>query len=221
MFGRIALKVASIIVTINGLICAFLLWFLPWHAFLLSGFTTGLALIFLNSLILIAEIKPSLLIEKYLNFLLIPYGRAGFLIGLGFLYADQWVFVIVCWVFYWVLAMVYIIIGLAGPPYSTELMTGGFESLPGQAPIGVAVTPIYVGGPGMYVPAGYAPQYVVAPPAGNFGGGPAQYAQGPPGGNFGGPPPQYGQGPPAATSGEVPVESVFPPPTVSGRTGPI
>jgi hypothetical protein len=173
MGWNIVLKVFSLIVAVYGTIDAFVMWFLP-H-FSLESLTMGLAILFLNSLIFVAELRPSFYIENYLGFLLLPYGRCAFLASIGALYANIWALWISCWVIYWVLAFVYFIIGIIGDPLATELMTGGFKPLPNATPIvpvGVQyyyvaggppqqqpTTTIYVKAPG-FVP---NPEYVANP----------------------------------------------------------
>jgi hypothetical protein len=124
----IILKCISLFVALFGTICAIVLWFLG--GFNLGGFTTGVVLLFLNVLIGLAELRPSLWVEKHFAFLLNAFGRALFLVVIGLIFAGDYGLWIACWVIYWVLAGAYLLIYFTGDSIVPNAMNATFKRVP-------------------------------------------------------------------------------------------
>jgi hypothetical protein len=101
-------KFMAILVSLYGAIIGIVIWFVP--SFNLPGFTTGIALIFVNVVILVFEVRPPEFLATYLKFLSLSGGRAALLITLGLLYADVTGVGIASWVIFWLLAGGYIVL---------------------------------------------------------------------------------------------------------------
>jgi hypothetical protein len=113
----VVLKAATLLIAALGVASSFVVWFLPpplTATASVLGVTSGLALLYLNALIFLAELKPSLYIEEYLSFLLQPYGKAAYFVLLGLLYGGKHGLSIACWVLYWVLAVVHVLAEVTG-----------------------------------------------------------------------------------------------------------
>jgi hypothetical protein len=125
-----AFKVISLVVALYGIICGIVMWFLP--IFTLSGFTTGIALIVLNALIGLAELRPDILIKKYFVFLGDSLGRGLYLILIGLFFAGPGGLWIATWVIFWLLGTVYVVL------YFTKADVGpnqGFKEVSGGEPL--------------------------------------------------------------------------------------
>jgi hypothetical protein len=172
------IKAFSLILSLAGLAFSVLMGIYSYDT--LFGVTKGIALFTLQFLLLLAEIKPSILVYNYCRILLVPYGRSAFLVGIGLLYASRQLYYIFPWIYFWILAVIYFIVGLCGEPFASSVMNGCCGKLPNSAPIvPTGDTYPYVGGtppqapprvasrpygePAYVQPPVYAPQYVRSP----------------------------------------------------------
>jgi hypothetical protein len=131
--GAFILKLLSLVVSLYGVIVGIVIWFVP--EFGLGAVTTGIAVIFLNALILIFEVRPSKFFVTYLKFLTLSGGRAALLITLGLIYAGPNGLGIASWVIFWVLAGLYIILYFAGETVIPDPEDGlGFKHAPEEPP---------------------------------------------------------------------------------------
>jgi hypothetical protein len=128
MVLAIVLKCLSLLVALFGTVCAIVMWFLG--GFNLGGFTTGIALILLNVLIGLAELRPSLWVEQLCPFLLKPIGKCLFLVTIGVIFAGGYWLWIACWVTYWLLAGVYLLVHFVAGSLVGNATNAGFKQVP-------------------------------------------------------------------------------------------
>jgi uncharacterized membrane protein YuzA (DUF378 family) len=127
------MKIFSLVVIVFGITCSVLMGLFRYNT--ISGVPRGIAFLALNTLFLLAEIKPSILVHDDSNMLLVPYGRSAFLVGIVLLYATSSVPWFLCWMYFWFLAIVYFIVGLCGDRLASSVMNGCCGTLPNNPPI--------------------------------------------------------------------------------------
>jgi hypothetical protein len=128
MSGALILKIVTLLVAAFGAICGIVMWFVP--VFSLDGFTTGIVIIAFNLVFALAELKPSILVEKFLPFLLSPLGRALYLTFIGLIFAGTYGLWIACWVIFWLLAAIHYLIFFTGNTIIPNEFKTGFTEVP-------------------------------------------------------------------------------------------